>query len=341
MEERTTNVNISTLTIVKVVGVLLLLWFLFAIRDILLLLLISVIISSAIDPLADYLQKKRIPRGLSVLLVYTIFIGFIGLIVYLLVPPITEQFRQISESNFYESFVSKIGVYKDNLNQSGLGRTIAENVQSWAGNISNTLSTTLLHTASGVFTGLISALTVLVISFYLTAEENGMKNFVKNLVPFKHQAYTLNLVTKVQRKMGSWVLGQVILSVVIFGVTYLGLSILKVEYALVLALIAGLLEIIPLIGPIIAAVPAVFFAFLQNPPLALAVIVLYIVIQQLENQVIVPVVMSKSVGLNPVVVIIGVLVGASLGGVLGAIIAIPIISGVSIFINDIWQEQQA
>jgi predicted PurR-regulated permease PerM len=181
----------------------------------------------------------------------------------------------------------------------------------------------------------------LVISFYLTAEENGMKNFVKNLVPFKHQSYTLNLVTKIQRKMGSWVLGQVILSIVIFGVTYLGLSILKVEYALVLALIAGLLEIIPLIGPIIAAVPAVFFAFLKNPPLALAVIILYIVIQQLENQVIVPVVMSRSVGLNPVVVIIGVLVGASLGGVLGAIIAIPIISGVSIFINDIWQEQQA
>jgi predicted PurR-regulated permease PerM len=132
------------------------------------------------------------------------------------------------------------------------------------------------------------------------------------------------------------VLGQLILSVSIFTLTYVGLLILDVEYALVLALIAGLLEIVPYIGPIIAVIPAAFFAFVQNPPLALAVLILYIVVQQLENHVLVPMIMSKSVGLNPILVILGILVGGSLGGLLGAIIAVPLLSGIQVFVNDLF-----
>ncbi len=335
MEERNTTVTISTLSILKVLAILLTVWFLFAVRDILLLLLISIIISSAIDPVADYLAKKRIPRGISVLLVYILFVGMLSLVVYMLIPPIADQFTQISQSNFIDNFNSKLGVYKANLEQFGVSETLETNIKDWAA----TISTSLFSATRGVVNGLLSALTVLIVSFYLTAEENGMKNFIKNLVPFKHQAYSTTLITKIQKKIGYWVLGQLILSVIIFGVTYLGLTIIKVEYALVLALIAGVLEIIPFIGPFIALIPALFFAFLQNPPLALAVLILYLIIQQLENQIIVPVVMSKSVGLNPVVVILGVLVGGTLGGVIGAIIAIPIISGISVFVQDMWGQE--
>ncbi|HYE22111.1 MAG TPA: AI-2E family transporter [Verrucomicrobiae bacterium] len=336
MEERKTTVEVSTLSILKVIFVLLLAWFLFSIREILLLILISVIISSAMDPLVDYLKKRRIPRGLSVLLVYIVFLSVLGLIIYLLIPPIAQQAGQIAESDFIDKINSNLGKYRAQLEQYGIIENIENNVREWAGN----LSTTLFRATQGIFTGLISTLTVLVISFYLTAEENGMKNLVKNLSPYKHQAYLMSLVNKIQKKMGYWVLGQIILSVIIFGLTFLGLTILKVDFALVLALIAGVLEIIPIIGPFIALIPAVFFAFLQNPPLALAVLVLYIVIQQLENHVIVPVVMSKSVGLNPILVIVGILVGGTLGGWIGAVIAIPIISSISIFLSDIWEQQE-
>ena len=329
MEERNHGVTISTISILKVLFALLLVMFLWAIKEILLLLVISIIIASAIDPLADYLAKRKIPRGLSVLLVYAIFIGIFTMIGMLLAPPISQQFKQISESNFNETFQDKIGLYRD----TSLGQSVEENIKSWAGNFSQTV----FNTTRGVITGFLSIITVLVISFYLTVEENGMKNFIRNLTPYRHQAYAHKLMNKIQKKMGSWVLGQLILSGVIFGVTYIGLTLLKVEFALVLALMAGVLEIVPYIGPFLALIPALFFAFLQSPGLAISVLVLYIVIQQLENHVLVPVVMSKSVGLNPVLVILGILVGGTLGGIMGAIIAVPILSGISVFVSDMFE----
>ena len=335
MKDNYTTVNISSVTILKVLAIILGLWFLFAIRDIILLLLIAIIISSAIDPLADYLSKKRVPRALSVLIVYLLFLSFIGMIISLLVPPITEQFQSISQSDFYSNFVSKIDGLQDRLHSVGIDASVTENIQKYA----NSISEGLFNTTRNIVGGFVSVITVLAISFYLTAEPNGMKNFVKHLVPFKAQPYTVGLVTKIQSKIGSWVLGQLILSFVIFIVTYIGLLVLGVDYALVLALSAGLLEILPFIGPIIAVVPAAFFAFIQDPPLAIAVIILYLVIQQLENHLLVPMIMSRSVGLNPILVILAVLVGGSLGGLLGAIIAVPLVSGFQVFLHDVMNKE--
>lgn len=335
MNESQNTVNISTITILKVVFVGLLLFFLFAIRDILLLLLISILISSAIDPLVDFLHKRRIPRALSVLFVYVVFIGIFVLIGVLLAPSISAQFQDLSQSNYFEEFQSRIGIFNNSLGDSSIGRTIQENIKSWA----EGFSSTVFNTTKGVLTTAVSIITVLTISFYLTVEENGMKNLIKNLTPFKHQAYASKLINQIQRKMGHWLLGQLILSTLIFGLTYIGLTLLNVKFALVLAVIAGMLEIIPYIGPFLSLIPAVFFAFLQNPALAVAVIILYIVIQQLENHVVVPVVMSKSVGLHPVLVITGILVGGTLGGIIGAIIAVPVISGISVFISSMFNPE--
>lgn len=330
MKTNYTTVNISTITILKVLAVILMLWFLFAVRDIILLFLIAIIISSAIDPLADYLSKKKIPRALSVLIVYIIFLGIVSMIVSLIVPPISEQIQSISQSDFYSNFVSRIGGLQDRLHGLGIDASVTDSFQQYT----NSLSQGLFNTGRNILNGFVSVVTVLAISFYLTAEPNGMKNFVKHLLPFKYQTYAFSLVTKIQSKIGSWVLGQLILSFVIFAVTYVGLLILGVDYALVLALIAGLLEIVPYIGPIIAIIPAVFFAFIQDPPLAVAVVILYLVIQQLENHLLVPMIMSRSVGINPILVILSVLVGSSLGGLLGAVIAVPVVSGLMVFIHD-------
>jgi predicted PurR-regulated permease PerM len=311
-------------------------WFLFIIKDIVLIMIISVIVASAMDPLADYLQKKRIPRGLSVLLVYLVFVGLLVLIVSMLVPPIVSEFQTISKSNFYDTFRERVGVFKHTLDNLGIGQSVQNNLKTIATGFSNTI----FQTTKGIVTGFVSIITILVISFYLTVEETGMKSFIKDLVPFKHQSYSMDLVNRIQKKMGSWVLGQIILSAVIFGLTFIGLSILRVDFALALALIAGLLEIVPYIGPFVSAIPAVFFAFLQSPALAVMVIILYVVVQQLENHIIVPVVMSKSVGLNPILVILGILIGGTLAGILGALIAVPIISGFSVFLNDLWENPQ-
>src|SRR3989338_102662 len=164
MDRETHPIEVSTLTILKVLFILLLAWFLFEIRDILLVFLISIIISSAIDPLADFLHKRRVPRALSVLLVYVLFFGFLALVIALLVPPMTQEFKQISESNFYESFISKVGIYKDTLRNSDFGATISNALKNFA----NNLSGTIFQTTKGVFTGAVSVITVLAVSFYLT-----------------------------------------------------------------------------------------------------------------------------------------------------------------------------
>lgn len=325
------TINISTITIVKIISIILLLWLAWMIRDVLLIFLISVIISSAIDPVADFLNQRRIPRVLSVSLVYIAFVGLIVLVGFLIVPPVTQQFEMIKNADVYQTFISKIGVYQDSLSHSAIGQAINNSIRDFANNFGGTL----FDTTRGVLTGLVSIITVLVISFYLTVEENGMKNFIKHLAPYRHQAYVTKLVNKIQRKMGSWLLGQLILSAVIFGLVFIGLTILKVQFALVLALLAAIFEIVPIIGPFISGAFAVFFAFLQSPTLAVAVLILWVVTQQLESHVVVPVVMSRSVGINPVLVILAVLVGGTLGGIVGALIAIPVVSGISVFVNDV------
>jgi predicted PurR-regulated permease PerM len=318
-------------TVLKVLFIGLLIWFLFAIREILLLFVIAVIVSAALDPIADFFSKYKVPRSLSVLIVYVLILGLFFLIGYLLVPTMIAQFQSLQSNNFVASFQEKIGPYKDTLTRFGIDKSINSTIEQFR----NGLAGNIFQTTKGVFTGTISFITVLVISFYLAAEESGMKNFIRHITPYKHQSYIMNLVDKIQRKMGHWLLGQVILSLAVFGLVFIALTIMHVQYALLLALIAGVLEIIPYIGPFIAGTIAAFFAFLQSPALALIAIIVFIVIQQVEAHVLVPVVMSKSVGLNPVLVILAILVGGSLGGITGALIAVPLVSGISVFVNDV------
>src|SRR3989344_6982537 len=123
-----TTVNVSTVTILKVLAVLLLVWFLWSVKEIILLLLISVIISSAMGPLADFLQARHIPRALSVLFVYVVAIGLVALVIALLVPPITTQFKAIAEADFYDKFNSQVGLYRTELNNTGIGRAIENSI---------------------------------------------------------------------------------------------------------------------------------------------------------------------------------------------------------------------
>jgi predicted PurR-regulated permease PerM len=192
----------------------------------------------------------------------------------------------------------------------------------------------VLNRTVGVFNGFFTFITVLVISFYLVAEEKGMREFIRSLVPPHYQEFTMGLVDSIQKKMGLWLLGQLILSVSIFLMTFLGLSLLGVKYALFLALLAGLLEVIPYIGPFVSAVPAIFFAFIQNPALAIAVLVLYIIIQKVEGYVLVPKVMEKTVGVSPLAVLLALLIGFKLAGVLGLLLAVPLVGAFTVVINE-------
>jgi predicted PurR-regulated permease PerM len=188
----------------------------------------------------------------------------------------------------------------------------------------------------GVFSGLFGFVTVMVVSFYLVvADENGMKELIRPLVPITRQGQVMQIISKIQKKMGLWVLGQLILSLSIFALTFIALMILGVKYALVLALLAGLFEVVPYIGPILSAIPAFFFALIQSPALAVGVVVLYILIQKIEGYVLVPKVMQKAVGASPLVILLSLLIGFKLAGIVGLLLAVPVASALLVVIEEL------
>ena len=160
--------------------------------------------------------------------------------------------------------------------------------------------------------------------FLYVRSGKGIKKFIASLHAERASRICSGLVDRIQFKMGRWLQGQIFLMFIIFVLDYLGLLLIGAPYALVLALIAGILEIVPYIGPIISAILATAISFLHGPVTGLLVLALFVLVQQLEGYVFTPLVMKKAVGLNPVVVILALMIGAKLAGVLGIIVAIPI-----------------
>ncbi len=166
-----------------------------------------------------------------------------------------------------------------------------------------------------------------------------MIKFIRSLLPPKQHEFAMSLVAKIQQRMGLWVIGQLILSVCIFTLTFIGLTILGVKYALFLALLAGLFEVVPYIGPFVSAVPAIFFALLQSPALAVAVAILYVLIQKTEGYFLVPKIMEKTVGTSPLLVLLALLVGFKLGGILGLLLAVPLVGAITLIITELTANQ--
>lgn len=327
------TINISSSTIFRTVIILLGFVFLYLISDILLLVFVAVIIASGINSPVSWLQRHKIPRILGVILIYLVLLSLVALIVTLVFPPLASQLRQLA--NYFPDFLNQIGLDVQEL----FGRyQIEGNLQIFLDKFSNGLeqaTSNIFGTIINLFGGIFSAFIVLAISFYLAVQEKGVKRFLVSLTPIEHQNYTSDLIERIQSKIGGWFRGQLLLMFIIGALTYIGLFFLDVKYALTLALIAGLFELVPYVGPFIALVPAGILAFVQSPLLALLVIVLYVVIQQLENYVILPQVMKKAVGLNPIVIIIVMLIGAKLAGIMGIILSVPLAASITEFFKDL------
>jgi len=340
-DKKIASINISTSTIFKVVLVFLVLYFLYLIKDILVILFVALILASALDPWVDWMQKRKIPRGLGVIFIYFILFVVIGSVLYLIIPPIIAQINELSTSfpAFIERITSGFSTLRNYMSEHGILENLKDGLKSISSNLQGAASG-VFSTVTGVVGTVISFFLVLVITFYMVVEENAMKKIVWSIAPSRHQPYIMQLINRMQGKIGLWLRGQLILSLIIFTLTFLGLSILGVNYALTLALISGLTEFVPYLGPTLAAIPAIFLAFTQSPMLALFVLILYYIIQLVENNIIVPKLMQKVVGLNPVVSIVVLLVGFKLAGVLGAILSIPVATATSVFLKDIFNKSE-
>lgn len=324
-EPRTVQVNISTSTMLRLVAVVLVLAFAYTIREVFVLLLVAIVLATALDPWVDKLQTKRIPRTLGLIIIYVLLFGGISVILGLLIPPLVNQFSELTQ-NFpaiYQKFLDEFQALRDFSSQAGIQQNISSVLQNIQGSVTSA-GGSVFSAISGFFGGVIAFIAVLIITFYMVTEESGMKKFFRSIAPLRYQPYLHELISKVQVKMGGWLRGQLLLLLIVAVMSYIGLLILGVKYALVLALFAGLMEFIPMIGSTIGAVPAAFIAFTQSPTKGILVVVLYIVIQQLENNIIVPKVMKSTTGIHSIVTIIVLLIGAKVAGLLGVILAVPV-----------------
>lgn len=322
------DLSVSIRVIIEVVFAFLVLAFLWLVRNIILLLILALILASAMDPLVDYLHHKKIPRSLSVIMVYIVFLSMAILVVYLMIPPVVTQFKILKDNlpQYSQALQSQFGGY----DIQGTLQNMLSGFSDSGGVVKGTF---------GVFNGALDVIAVLVISFYLVAEEKGMKTFVGSLIPERHQEVTLSVLAKIQKKMGLWVLGQLIVSLGIFVFTYVGLLAIGMkQYALVLALVAGLFEVVPYIGPFLSAIPAMFVGFIQSPSLVFWVAFLYVLVHEFEGYVLVPKIMEKTVGTSPLLVLMALLIGYQLAGVVGLVISVPLATALTVVTKEFWTD---
>ena len=331
-------VTISTRTIIKVIAVVLLLWLLYVIRDILILFFVAIILASLIEPWANWCAGKRIPRSFSVLAIYVVLVGLFSAVVVLLVPTILNESQNLVKSltSYWEDVTGGVG----NIGQFARDFDILSKIQEYILPTGDAVGKTIgniVATVSGVFGGLFSLMLVLVLAFYLVVEEDSAWRWVRIAVPDHYQPFVSGVLIKIRKKLGQWLRAQLLLSLFVAVLVYVGLLALGVQYALVISVVAGVLELVPYVGPVLSAVPAIFLAFAQTGDFALplAVAVLFGVVQLVENNILVPRVMQKAVGINPVISILSILIGARIAGIAGVLLAIPVVLVVSTFIEEV------
>jgi predicted PurR-regulated permease PerM len=328
-------INITWRGILKIIIILALVYFLYLTRGILAILFVAFLISSAIEPAVDWLQKRKIPRALSSVFLYLAVISVIGVLVYFFVPPITREVVEFSK-NFPE-YVSRLTSrmpfldgYSDNQSNTDLINEINSLGANWQGAAGK-----IFHSLVSFFGGIFSFILIIVISLYMIAEDGALNKLIVSIVPKKNQAHALSLSDRIQNGVGRWLRGQLLLSLVIFVIIYVTLLIIGVKYALILAFIAAIAEFIPYLGPLIAAIPALIVALIQSPVLIIAILILYYLTHWLESNVLVPQIMRRFIGLNPIVIIAVMLAGFELAGIIGTVLAIPLAMAANIILGDI------
>ncbi len=287
---------------------LLLLW---AIRDIIILLFVCFVLMEALNPTVSKLERLRIPRPLAIFILYIVIISFFSFVLAGIIPILIDQTNGL---------VKSLPEIINNFKLFGLS---AIDLSSQL-KIIETIPSEIAKTAFSIFSNLLTGVFILVVTFYLLLERKHLDTHSYNVGGSKARKLAKEIFNSLETRLGMWVNGELLLMTIVGALCYVGYLFLGLNFALPLALMAGLLEIIPNIGPILTTIVAAIVGLSISPLTALLVIIWGIIVQQLENTYIVPKIMKEAVGINPIITIIAVATGGKLGGVAGALLAVPI-----------------
>jgi len=331
-ERNSTEIHISVKTILKIALIIVGAWLLYFFRDLAVVLVTSFVLAVVIDPLADVFEKRKIPRFLAVLVVYIGLLAILSLVFSLIIPPVFVEVKEAIRDvlNYWDKFSSGYTAL-----QSIEMKEILSHLESTVGTLETGVSKVAggaYGVAAGIFGSLFNFILILLLALYMVIYEEQLKGFVYSFVPKDKLALIDKCAVELKKKLSSWIKGQLISCLTLWFTVYIGLLIIGVPYALALSLLAGMLEAIPYMGAI-AAIPSVFLAFTISPWKAVFVAALFFVAQEVNNNLIVPKVMQKAVGLNPLVIVLAMVVGGKLAGLLGIILAIPVALSIKILLD--------
>lgn len=312
------KIEVSHRTIIFTVLFLIFVWFLFYIREIILQVIVALLITAALSPLVTKLQKYKIPRALAVGLVYLLGMVILGTSLGLLISPLIDQTT---------NFINSLPAYLDAISIPGIS---TDDIASQATSQLASLPARLFSFGVSLFSDVISVLAVLIIAFYLIMSRDKLDPTLVNLFGDRRGHKISSTVKEIEVKLGGWLRGELILMFAVAALTFVGLSILGIPFVLPLALLAGILEIVPNLGPILAAVPAILVGLGISPLTGLGAAALAFLIQQVENYFLVPKIMEKSVGISPLVILLSILVGFKIAGIAGAVLSIPAVIALTI-----------
>lgn len=309
----TRKVEISHKTIIFTVVFLGSLWFIYYIRDIVLQVFVALLLMSIINPLVIRLSKYKIPKIVSILLSYILIFGFLGAAIAAIFPPLIEQ-----STNLFNNLPGY-------LQSSDLSKYINEDLVGQFVSQLGSVPSQIIKAGFLFFGNILSILTVAIFAFYMLLIRDKFDANLEFLFGKERTKNVVSIIDVLETRLGGWARGQFTLMFSIGILSYVGFMLLGIPYALPLAMLAGIFEVVPYIGPIVAAVPAIILGFSISPFLGFAAVGLALLIQQLENYILVPKIMEKSTGVSPIITLISLAIGYRLAGIVGMIVSIPLV----------------
>ena len=305
------RIEISYKTIVFTVIFLLSLVILWQIRSIILLLFISFIFMEALNPAVSRLEKIKVPRPLGILIIYILILATLSFTIAGIVPILVEQTAGLINS--LPNMLQNVKIFGNNAIDLSSQFKILENIP-----------TNIAKTAVEIVTNIISGFVIFFLTFYLLLEKKNFPKYSLSIFGENGKQKFLEIIDALESRLGHWVNAEFFLMTIIGICSYVAYLLLGLKYAVPLAIFAGILEAVPTLGPILATIVAAIVGFTISPLTGILTIAAGIVIQQLENNIIVPKVMKQTIGLNPLITILLIAVGAQLAGITGALLAVPL-----------------
>ena len=307
------KIEVSHKTIIFAALLLLSLGLIFILRNLIFELFVALLLMTILEPMVSTLSKYKVPRVVSVLVTYVLVIGILAGIISLIVPTVIDQTA---------SFINDLPNYLANV---GITPTISSEVINAFVNNAGSASGAIFQFTFSIVNNIVAILMVLVFTFYMLVSRSKLEDQLGIFFGEEKKKELGDIIDTLEKKLGGWARGELILMFAIGLATYIGLRLIGIPYALPLAILGGILEIVPFLGPVISAIPSVLIGIGISPLTGVGVAALTFLIHQLEGYVLVPKIMEKSAGVSPLVTLISLAVGGRLAGIVGAIISVPVV----------------